>query len=406
MSELRRELVLLGLVLLLAAVARTWGLATQPVLEDEALTALSAEHYVGHGQFGPTEPFHPNLRNLVLAASTRAFGTGAVGLRGPSVLLGTLSVWVLFALVRRLTKDCFAALLAALFLAVDPVHITFSRQSLQEVHTAFFFLAGVYAFVRAHDERWSLARPAWWPLAGVCFGLSVASKHHGLFPLIACASAAGFFAIRRRDWPALALAVSALLLLPATVYLATYYPWFGRGHGLGEWFAMQVALAGEMVTHQGYATSSAIDTRPGLWFVQPLLGYANFTVAGGRPIVTVAMGNPLIFLLVLPAALLPAFAAWRSRGAVFLAALFWVCYLPLALSPRPIWLLSSIAVTPFAFALVAAALCRAGLAERRGALAGFVGALLLVSLALYPMATARAWELDYLRPLVARFNPH
>jgi hypothetical protein len=39
-------------------------------------------------------------------------------------------------------------------------------------------------------------------------------------------------------------------------------------------------------------------------------------------------------------------------------------------------------------------------------LAGYLAAVLLVTLLLYPPAIGKAWETTYLRPLVARLSPH
>ncbi|MCP4657968.1 MAG: hypothetical protein GY856_21375 [bacterium] len=86
--------------------------------------------------------------------------------------------------------------------------------------------------------------------------------------------------------------------------------------------------------------------------------------------------------------------------------LFWISYLPLAFSPRPVWVLSSIAVTPFAFGLVGRFLSRVNSRRLSHGLVMYLVCTLLVSVLLYPMATGRAWDSPYLRPLVARFNPH
>ncbi len=86
--------------------------------------------------------------------------------------------------------------------------------------------------------------------------------------------------------------------------------------------------------------------------------------------------------------------------------LFWVSYLPLALAARPIWLLSSVAVLPFAFSLVGRFLSLSvPRAEGRWLLV-YLGLALVIGLLLYPMAVGRALDFEYLRPLVARFNPH
>mgnify|MGYP006267915519 FL=1 len=66
------------------------------------------------------------------------------------------------------------------------------------------------------------------------------------------------------------------------------------------------------------------------------------------------VSNPLAWLATLPAA---GWAAWRWRragdgAAGWLLLLFLAAYLPFVLVPRPIWPNSSLAVLPFAMALV------------------------------------------------------
>ena len=56
------------------------------------------------------------------------FGTSPVTTRLPAAILGTLNVWWLYALVRRLASRR-VALLAALLLAISPWHVLLSRMA-------------------------------------------------------------------------------------------------------------------------------------------------------------------------------------------------------------------------------------------------------------------------------------
>jgi dolichyl-phosphate-mannose--protein O-mannosyl transferase len=400
--------VLLILVIALGVVLRLHRIGEQPPLFDEVLAVVGAESYVEHGQFGPIMVYHPQWRSLALYATTHLAGTGALGVRGASLFLGCLAIPLLTLLILRMTSDRWAALITGFLLAIDPVHITFSRQAIQEVHTTFFFIAGVLLFVEGRRRRDSVAEPVLWALAGVAFGLGMASKAHALFPLAVCGGLALGEALADRRTPSRAVsAVASFGLLPASVYLLSYLPWFGRGYGLSDWVFMQRSLFGRMVTHSGNPMDSLVDTSPALWFIKPFMGYGNFVEAHGQPMVTIAMGNPLVWLLVLPAI---GYLVVRRRdqpGVMLLLALFLASYLPLVLTTRPVWVLSSMAVTPFAFGLVgltASQLIR----ERRlrAALVFYLALVLLVSLLMYPMSVGRGWHHEYLRPLVVRFIPH
>lgn len=405
-------LALLVVVTLLGVFFRIYGIASQPPLMDEVQVAFSAENYMERGHFGPTMPYHPNLRNVLVYGSMKALGGGVPGLRGFSLLFGVLSIPLLGLLIYRVTGSVTASALGAFFLAADPVHITFSRQAIQEVHTAFFFILGTLLSVlaaggirRQSVEKASFIRPELLVvLAGVSFGFGLASKAHALFPLVVCAAYLIYVGLKERDPGFSAFSIFALSVLPLTVYMLTYYPWFMRGYGLSDWFFMQGALLQRMASHMGNPMDSMIDTEPWKWFIRPLMGYGNFTFHEGRAHVTIAMGNPLMWLPVIPSALYLIYR--RPKGSWLMLILFLAAYLPLALSPRPIWLLSSIAVTPFAYGIVGTAI--ASLKERAGrkALYAYVILVLAVSSLMYPMSVGRAWEHSYLRPLIMRLDPH
>lgn len=399
---------LLVAISVLGIVLRVYGLGQQPPIFDEVLAVIGAQNYVEHGLFGPMMVDHPQWRSLALKITFGVFGTGPLGVRGSSILLGSISIPLLMILVTRLTRSYPAALMAGLFMAVDPVHITFSRQAIQEVHTTFFFLAGTLLFAEGARRSGSAVVAYLWPLSGLAFGLGLSSKAHALFPLAVCGVLAIWQAAAKPRSASLAsLAVGSFALLPLSVYLATFLPWFRRGYGIGDWLFMQSSLFTSLVTHTGNPMDSLVDTTAALWFVKPFMGYGNFVEAGSTPMVTIAMGNPLVWLLVLPAAVFTLVRRREDPGSMLLLALFVASYLPLALTTRPVWVLSSLAVTPFAFSLVALAAADIVRSKRqRTGLALFLGAVMVVSLLMYPMSVGRGWHYEYLRPLAVKFIPH
>jgi dolichyl-phosphate-mannose--protein O-mannosyl transferase len=407
-SSPNRFRILFAAITLLAIALRLHGIAQQPPIFDEVLAAVGAENYLEHGLFGPIMVDHPQWRSLALKATMGLFGSGAFGVRASSLLLGAISVPLLMILIASLTRSRPAALLAGFFIALDPVHITFSRQAIQEVHTTFFFLAGILLFIEGERRTESWWVTALWPLSGVAFGLGLSSKAHALFPLALCGTLAAWNAVVERRSPSLtALAISSFALLPISVYTLTFLPWFARGYGIGDWIFMQSSFLTSMVTHTGNPMDSMVDTTAALWFIKPFMGYGNFVEVDGAPMVTIAMGNPLVWLLVLPAAILTLVRRREEPGAMTLLAFFLVSWVPLALTTRPVWVLSSLAVTPFAFALVGLAICDVVRSVRqRIGLGLFLSAVLVVSLLMYPMSTGKSWHHGYLRPLVVKFIPH
>ncbi len=397
-------LALLLLITLLGICLRVYGVFGQPLLEDETLMASTARNYMERGHFVPSMPHHPNLRNILVFLSMNTFGENGLGVRFFSLLFGILSVPLLGLLLYRLTSNVTASSLAAFFLAVDPVHILYSRHAIQEVHTAFFFLAGTLLFVHAatRNDRWWLL-----PASGVFFGFGLASKAHAAFPLLVCLVSVFLSAKELRKKEFRILAVVSLTVLPLTVFMLTDAAWFSRGYDLADWLFMRKTLIGPMTAKFTPPTTEInVDTLAWQWFLVPFLGYHEFSYGSGKPVLFVAMGNPLVWMLVLPAAFYILYR-WRSiQGALFMQALFWLSYLPLVVAPRRIFLLSSIAVTPFAYGLVGLAVSHAATRWGKKIVYVYLGAVLAISLLLYPLTLGQGWNYQYLRPMVERFNPH
>jgi len=384
-------LALAGLSLASLALRLAW-LDQQPLIPDDQMVLATARNFSEAGWPGPTMWNHPRLRDLLIGATLDLAGDGPLGLKCWSVVFGTLSVPAIAALVLAVGGGPVAALAAAAVVGTDPLHLDFSRQGINDVYLACLSPAAVAAIWRYRAGR----RPAWLLAAGLLLGLGLASKHAIAFPAAVVAAVLLAEAVRApadRRGAEVALVLSCLAVLPLTVYLATFLPWFSRGHDLREWLAFQALAARETATHVGYPGTKL----PGYfnelvgawrWFLQPIWYVDNTMIgsveAGDLSWVLVAgVGNPLTWLLVWPAAGL---AAWRwlarrEAAAGLLLALFLAAYLPFALAPRPIWTNSALSVLPFAAALLGQAAAwgwarRPRLVAAWGALALAVAALL------------------------------
>lgn len=391
-------------IVLAGVLLRIWGVGGQPLLADEIEAAFTAVNFMEDGQIGPTMAYHPKLRDIILYGIVKMFGASPLSLRSVSLAAGILSIPLAGAILYKLSGDRKAALLASFFLAVEQVHITFSRQGIQETWTTFFFLAGVLLFLlhRSGGKWWIL------PLSGLMFGLGAASKFHALFPLLVCLVAALVRAWREKA-PAEALfAISSLVVVPATVYLLTFIPWFGRGYGILDWIAMQKSLLEHLATHSGNYMDQKFDTEAWQWFLRPM-GYASFVMHKGIPHITVAWSNPLVWMPVLPATLFLAVRSMSGKtpdgertGDWFILGLFVVSYLPLAFSPRPIWLLSSLATLPFALMVLARALS-CWTRGKTALLVCYLVTVVAVSGGLYPLAVGKGGDFSYLSVITDRF---
>lgn len=409
----RRFLIAALLITLLALVLRVAGLASQPVSHDDFDVAVSAINYMESGQLGPTMWNHPVLRNILVYYAMKLFGTGVIGVKGVSLLFGVLTTLLIAVVGRRMFPDYRIALLAALLWAVDPLAIDFSRQAINDIYLAFFPLAAIYCVYRFRDAGGA----AWLIGAGVLFGCGLASKWSVVFPL-----AVTFGLVIKTLWDetkdrtaerlARTLhAASFLIVLPALLYFLTFLPWFGRGYSLSEWPALQKSMFIETSQHTGYKPGAMVgrDIKAYEWFIRPVTFVDTMfnidrddqvTISTERnATVLLAMSNPLVWLLVLPAVFFLTMRGWKERneGLLFLSALFLFSYVPLVAARRPIWLNTALSVLPFA--LMVAAWLVWTLADRFGnrnrIIAVYLAFVIAVSAPLYFLATGKGLQMPF-----------
>ncbi len=201
----------------------------------------------------PSMVVHPEAGKWLIALGEQLFGMDPFGWRIASAVVGSLMVLVLYRLALRLTGSVLLAAFAGLLLCFDGMHLVLSRLALLDIFLAFWILCAVAALVADRDwtrvrmERWS-GSGAWGPVralwfrpwrlvAGICFGLAIATKWSALYPLavfglLVWAWDAGG---RRRLGVRLAVLRSALVdavpaflhlvVVAGIVYVATWTGW-------------------------------------------------------------------------------------------------------------------------------------------------------------------------------------
>jgi len=105
---------------------------------------------------------------------------GMIGFRGGFFILtffALMSVWAIYLLAREFMES-WASFVAALFLAVNFLEVYFAKFSTAEIATQFFFLVGIYAFIRMRkqDDAPGVGLPWWQFLAGIGFGAMLLAR--------------------------------------------------------------------------------------------------------------------------------------------------------------------------------------------------------------------------------------
>jgi uncharacterized membrane protein len=114
-------LILLGLALRLAR------LSFQPLWWDEGYSVWFATHPLGQMAALTAQDIHPPLYYALLHGWTALLGTGPTALRLLSVIVGVLTIPLLYLVARRMLSTR-AALLAAFLLTINPLHVYYSQE--------------------------------------------------------------------------------------------------------------------------------------------------------------------------------------------------------------------------------------------------------------------------------------
>jgi dolichyl-phosphate-mannose--protein O-mannosyl transferase len=332
------------LVLLVAAVFRLPGLG-YPAEEyfDEVYHAKTALQYL-NGE-PPTEWVHPPTAKLLIAIGVQLFGYHPWAWRLAPALAGTALAGVFLLLARRVLQSERAAVLATTLLLCDGVFLVQSRIAMTNVFAVLFQLLAALLVLRAAGaRRLGTGSTA---AAGAALGLALSTRWTSLF-------ATGFLGLvflalrvrRRREPPGepdaeppgpiareAALVVLAFALVPALLYVLSYVPWMCQGHSLLEVARVQREI------WDYHANLRATHTYFSPWWTWPFLYRPTwyFWWSGGDVVRgIVAIGNPAIWWVALPAAAWALVSGVRGRDArrVFIGSGFFLLYLPWGLSPR------------------------------------------------------------------------
>lgn len=178
LDEKRAAHILFWLILAIAVFARAYRLNSMPngINQDEALAgyeAFSLLHY-GIDSHGYTFPVYLSawdsgmnaLESYLAIPFVALFGLKVWVFRLPQMIVGVLSVWVVYLLVRRIFNER-AGLFAMFMLAICPWHIILSRYGLESNLAPGFMLFGLYFFVRGVENS------RFFMLSALMYGLSL-----------------------------------------------------------------------------------------------------------------------------------------------------------------------------------------------------------------------------------------
>lgn len=156
-----RKWVLLGIIIFIAAFLRLWQLGNIPYgfLNDEVVGIYNAESlwqtggHVIDGSFLPLN-IHGTGNDLtpvpvyIDSVFLGIFGMSPFVGRLPYALAGIGSIILLFFILEYMTRNNWISLGGAFVFAVSPWHIVISRGAWESIIAIFFYLLGIYIFLK------------------------------------------------------------------------------------------------------------------------------------------------------------------------------------------------------------------------------------------------------------------
>ena len=156
--------IFLGLVLLVAVLLRFVDLGVNPpaLNQDEAVNGYDAfvlgktlrDH---HGNFLPImlqsfDDWTSPVLTYVTIPFVKIFGLSIFSVRMVTALLGTISIWLFYILLKRFFVNKNLAIIGAFLLAISPWHITLSRWAVPPSIVSFFLFLFLDIFLWTEDK--------------------------------------------------------------------------------------------------------------------------------------------------------------------------------------------------------------------------------------------------------------
>ena len=312
-------------------------------------------------------------------------GLNTFGWRLTSCLIGTLCVPLMYLLALRLWPRRLFVVAAATFMCFDGMFFIQSRIGMIDNIPVFFILLSYYMFLVHLQSRTHSGAVISLFLLGISIGAGIASK----WIVLATLATILFFLVGRSLWTFamkreivvpgglhwtvyVPLAVTALLIIPLGIYVASWYPFFARG----QFHTLADLIKYNKDSYEYHAHLTATHPYGSQWWSWPLLSrpvlyYAEYTNLGvdqftGQPLIARIsnLGNPWIWWTGLPClASLPYFIIrHRSFPAALILMGFITQYLPWAPITRVLFMYEMIG--PLIFTVLALAFVLAYLADR------------------------------------------
>lgn len=326
-SKKDRVKLLLILLLLISLVLRLWRIDyPKNYVFDEAYYPFTAKEYLKGNkaawEWWTKAPegnayawVNPPLAQEIMAGSMFILkSTDSFAWRLPGVVMGVLSVYLVYYLGVLLFKKGTVALLSALIFSIDGLNFVQSRTGMLDIYLVTFCLLSVVFFVKYKFS-----------ISAIFLGMALANKWTAIYLL-------GLFILLLIKYR-LPIKIFNFLLIPPFVYLLIYLPFFLTGHTFSQFI--------QLINQQWWYHTNlkATHSYSSPWWSWPFNLYPvwYFVDYQKDKIANIfAFGNPAVFWGGTIAILLTIWDYLKRRSGSLLLVLagFFFLWLPWAISPR------------------------------------------------------------------------
>jgi len=288
---------------------------------------------------------HPPLGKLLILAGIDLWGNNPVGWRVPSLVFGTLGIFLVFLLTKVIFKNQRLAIWAAILLSLDFLWFIHSRTAMLDIFVSTFILATTI-FLWQYLQKPSTKRAV---ILGIFLGLTIAVKWVGLFlvGLIVIFSACqSIFNLQAKFRPKDLI----FIFLAATLFYLLPYLFFWQDLSLTKFFLIQIKMAR---IHLGGLWPTQTNAQAAWsWFLPGRSTIYSF-VGGEKVTAIIGLGHPLIFwlwpvvFLALAKETLANLPHKKQLGLFFVLAFFSALFFPWLVSLRPTFLFYVLPTVPF-----------------------------------------------------------
>lgn len=292
---------------------------------------------VYHGRTGyehlfgirPYEWTHPPLGKLLIAFGMAIFTPTMFGMRFMGAFFGVLLVPLMYLFGKKLTKDSFGGFAAAFLMMFDFMHFTHSRISSIDVYGVTFVLLMfyfMYDFYVSKPHNLGLMKSFGYLLcSGFFMGCAISVKWNMAYGGVGLAIVFAL-AIFSQMWDRKVLldnglgqehqwtgkfaadyivkmgifCVFAFIVLPVTIYFATFIPYTMVTDGTPYKFSDIIALQESIFNYHSESVLGSTHYYQSSWYTWPVIGrplymYASADNVDGMRGSIVTMGNPAVW---------------------------------------------------------------------------------------------------------------